>query len=120
MQMNDLELIQDMLGPLIADGWAVERIREYPDIGCTEIVVSIAEISARFVNHCDRLSIDVRFRCADGGWYNWKDILSAAGEGVPCGPLTCMKQAVALLVGAAQRVDAYLKDPGFLSRLASR
>ena len=120
MPMNYRELIQDTMAPLLADGWAVERICEYPDNGCTEIVVSIGDISARFVSHCDRFSIDVGFICAVGGWYNWKDILSAAGESVPCAPLTCLKQAVALLVGAAQKVDAYLNDPVLLSRLGAR
>ena len=120
MPLNYRELIQDTMGPLLADGWAVERICEYPDNGCTEIVVSIGEIRARFVSHCGRFSIDVGFLCAVGGWYNWKDILSAAGETVPCGPLTCLEQAVRLLVGAAQKVDTYLKDPGLLSRLGVR
>jgi hypothetical protein len=120
MPMNYRELIQDTMGPLLADGWAVERICEFPDNGCTEIVVSIGEISARFVSHCGRFSIDVGVLRAVGGWYNWNDILGAAGETVPCEPLTCLKQAVALLVGAAQKVDTYLKDPVLLSRLGAR
>jgi hypothetical protein len=114
------EAVGNAIAPLLADGWAVRGIYEHPDIECTEIVVAIGEICARFVCHQGLFSVDVGSLGAAGGWYNWKDVLMAAGEATPCEPLTCLEQAVALLDGAAQKVGAYLRNPVTMSRLGAR
>jgi hypothetical protein len=111
------EEMKDAIGPLLAEGWSIERFQEYPDAsGSREIVLSIGEIGARLVDHHGSFFADIGSRDARGDWYNLKDVLRAAGEPVGAGPLMSLEEAVALLKGAASRIDAYLEDPSIASR----
>jgi hypothetical protein len=118
--MRYRQAIEDAIVPLLAEGWSIERLREYPDAaGSLEIVLSIGELGARFVSHHGSVFADVGSLDPRGDWYNLKDLLRAAGEAAS-GPLTGLDEAVALLKGAADRVCAYLADPAIMSRLGVR
>jgi hypothetical protein len=115
------ERIETAIAPLLADGWSVEQIRERREnVESKELVLSIGEISARFVSCHGQFFADVGGLGARGGWYNLKDVLRAAGDDIPGGPLADPGQAVALLRGAAQKVGACLKNPAIMSRLGVR
>ena len=85
--MDSEQSIKDVIGPLLADGWSIERIDEYPDpSGSREIVLSIGGIGARLVCHHGAVFADVGSLGAGDGWYNLNDVLRAAGEAVPSAP----------------------------------
>ena len=114
-------IVEEAIGPLLADGWSVEHIHEYPDTsGSREIVLSNGAIAARLVSHHGDIFADVGLRDARGGWYNLNDVLRAAGEPVSSGPLASLEESVALLKGAAQRINAYLENPAIMSQLGVR
>ena len=115
------ERLETAIAPLLADGWSVERVpKRCEGGGHAELVLSIGEISARFVSHHGQFFADVGHSGVRGGWYNLKDVLRVAGDDIPCGPFADPEQAVALLKGAAQKVGACLKNPMIMSRLGVR